>query len=102
MACVTACASGLQYDKLIKSTRPQLERHYERGLSDRLFRSFLFSLFPHPARLRALLPLLWLYQKTGASRLIHSETFARLVPALLLGMEAFIPPIRLGPLHSPP
>src|SRR5260370_20636241 len=48
MACVTACPSGVQYAQLIESTRPQLERHYERGLSDRLFRSFLFSLFPHP------------------------------------------------------
>ncbi len=100
MACVTACPSGVQYDKLIESTRPQLERHYERSLSNRLFRSFLFSLFPHPARLRALLPLLWLYQKTGASRLIHSETFARLVPARLLGMEAVMPPVRLGSLLS--
>ena len=102
MACVTACPSGVQYDKLIEATRPQLERHYGRSLSDRLFRSFLFSLFPHPARLRALLPLLWLYQKTGASRLVHSETFARLVPARLLGMEAVMPPVRLGSLLSRP
>src|SRR5205807_1718672 len=102
MACVTACPSGVQYDKLIEATRPQLERHYERGLSDRLFRSFLFSLFPHPTRLRAVLPLLWLYQKTGASRLVHSGAFARLIPARLLGIEAVMPPVRLGSLLSRP
>jgi glycolate oxidase iron-sulfur subunit len=102
MACVTACPSGVQYDKLIEATRPQLERHYERSLSDRLFRSFLFSLFPHPTRLRALLPLLWLYQKTGAGRIVHSEMFTRLIPSRLLGIEAVMPPVRLGSLLSRP
>ncbi len=73
MACVTACPSGVQYDKLIEATRPQIERHYKRSFSDRLFRSLLFSLFPHPARLRAMLPLLWLYQEIGARRLLRSQ-----------------------------
>ena len=27
MACVTACPSGVQYDRLIEQTRPQIERH---------------------------------------------------------------------------
>ena len=102
MACVTACPSGVQYNKLIETTRPQLERHYKRNLSDRLFRSFLFSLFPHPARLRALLPLLWLYHKTGASRLVRSGTLARLIPARLLGIEAVMPSVRLSSLLSRP
>src|ERR671926_879257 len=31
MACVTACPSGVQYDKLIEATRPQVERRYRRG-----------------------------------------------------------------------
>src|ERR687888_1886988 len=30
MACVTACPSGVQYDKLIEQTRPQLERNFDR------------------------------------------------------------------------
>ena len=32
MACVTACPSGVQYDKLIEQTRPQIERHADRPL----------------------------------------------------------------------
>ena len=28
MACVTACPSGVRYDKLIEATRPQVERNY--------------------------------------------------------------------------
>jgi glycolate oxidase iron-sulfur subunit len=75
---------------------------YKRSFSDRLFRSFLFSLFPHPARLRAMLPLLWLYQKIGATRLLHSQALSRLIPARLLGMEAVIPPVSLGALLSRP
>ena len=58
MACVTACPSGVQYGPLIEKTRAQIERHYERPLGERLFRSILFALLPYPARLRiAMAPL---------------------------------------------
>src|SRR2546430_5852477 len=30
MACVTACPSGVQYDRLIEATRPQVERNFRR------------------------------------------------------------------------
>jgi len=56
MACVTACPSGVQYDKLIEDTRAQVERNFDRPLADRLWRRALFELFPHPGRLRVLAP----------------------------------------------
>ncbi len=31
MACVTACPSGVRYDRLIERVRPQVERHHERS-----------------------------------------------------------------------
>src|SRR5438552_5306112 len=65
MSCVTACPSGVQYDKLIEDTRAQVERNHERKPGDRLFRSMLFELFPHPGRLRALAPLMALSRKLG-------------------------------------
>jgi glycolate oxidase iron-sulfur subunit len=102
MACVTACPSGVHYDKLIEATRPQIERHYQRTFTDRLFRSLLFSLFPHPARLRAMLPFLWLYQQMGVRRLLRSQAFSRLIPARLLAMEALMPPVSLGGQRSRP
>ncbi len=102
MACVTACPSGVQYDKLIEATRPQIERNYKRTLSDRLFRSLIFSLFPYPARLRVLTPLLWLYQKSGAKALLETPMAKKLIPARLLGMEAILPTIRLTSLLSRP
>jgi glycolate oxidase iron-sulfur subunit len=58
MACVTACPSGVQYDRLIERARPQLERNVPRGRADRAYRTAIFALFTHPARLRALVPVL--------------------------------------------
>ena len=48
MACVTACPSGIQYDKLIEQTRPQIERHADRPLAQRAWRRGIFELFTHP------------------------------------------------------
>jgi glycolate oxidase iron-sulfur subunit len=69
MACVTACPSGVQYDKLIEDTRAQVERNHSRTPADRLFRTMLFELFPHPGRLRALAPLMALSRALGLHRL---------------------------------
>jgi glycolate oxidase iron-sulfur subunit len=68
MACVTACPSGVKYDKLIEDTRAQVERNRRRAPADRLWRSLLFELFPHPGRLRALAPLLAAARGLGIHR----------------------------------
>src|ERR671934_973523 len=68
MACVTACPSGVKYDKLIEDTRAQVERNHRRSLRDRLYRDLLFQLFPYPGRLRALAPLLAAARKLGVPR----------------------------------
>ena len=68
MACVTACPSGVQYDKLIEATRPQVERNVERSRRDRAFRRFAFGTFTHPGRLRALVPLMVAAKKVGITR----------------------------------
>ena len=58
MACVSACPSGVRYDRLIERVRPQVERSFERPRSERALRALLFATLPHPRRLRALAPLL--------------------------------------------
>jgi glycolate oxidase iron-sulfur subunit len=58
MACVTACPSGVRYDRLIEATRPQLERNYARSRRERAVRRLLFATFTHPGRLRTLVPAL--------------------------------------------
>jgi len=56
MACVTACPSGVRYDKLLIDTRAQVERRFPRSRRERLLRRAVFALFPHHRRLRALAP----------------------------------------------
>jgi glycolate oxidase iron-sulfur subunit len=58
MACVTACPSGVQYDRLIERARPQVERHGPRSRKERLLRKGIFALFTHPGRLRAAVPFM--------------------------------------------
>jgi glycolate dehydrogenase iron-sulfur subunit len=77
MACVTACPSGVQYDKLIEDTRQQVERNFERPRRERAWRRFLFALFPHPGRLRALSPALVLGRRVGLERLAERSRLAR-------------------------
>jgi glycolate oxidase iron-sulfur subunit len=106
MACVTACPSGVQYDKLIEDARQQVERRYERDLSDRLHRKLIWTLFPHPGRLRAAAPLLWLQKRLGAERLLDRVgVFARF-PRLgaLAGLAPEVRPDRAMarlPEHTP-
>jgi glycolate oxidase iron-sulfur subunit len=69
MACVTACPSGVQYDRLIERVRPQIERGYERSTADRALRLLLFETLPHPRRLRALAPMLTAARKMRLDRL---------------------------------
>lgn len=95
MSCVTACPSGVQYDKLLEATRPQLERRLERGLADRLFRRIVFGLFPHPDRLRVIATKLWAYQRLGLQRLVRASGLLNLLPARLRAMEAVLPTFSL-------
>ena len=95
MACVTACPSGVRYDRLIEATRAQVERHIQRPASDRLLREMIFALFPHPERLRLMLPLLWAYQRLGGARLMQAPLAVRLLSPQLRAMESVAPPASL-------
>lgn len=57
MACVTACPSGVQYDRLIELTRAHVEQGVERSLLERTLRRLVFGVFPYPRRMRAALAL---------------------------------------------
>jgi glycolate oxidase iron-sulfur subunit len=93
LACVTACPSGVQYDKLIASTRPQVERNIPRSFSDKLVRSLIFNLFPYPNRLRPLLLPLFLYQKLGIQQLIRQTGALKKVAPRLAAMDSILPQI---------
>jgi glycolate oxidase iron-sulfur subunit len=96
MACMTACPSGVQYNKLIEDTRAQVERNIPRSTSDSLFRKLLFATFPYVRRLRLLaLPML-IYQRTGLQKLLRASGLLRLLPKRLFQMEALLPRVPIG------
>jgi glycolate oxidase iron-sulfur subunit len=91
MACVTACPSGVQYDRLIEDTRAQVERRHERSFGDKALREAIFALFPYPRRLRLVRGPLRLYQRTGIPKLLRrSQLLHRLAPSLA-AMEGLAP-----------
>ena len=82
MACVTACPSGVQYDKLIEATRAQVERRHERTRREKLLRGAIFSLFPYPRRLSLLRGPLRAYQRTGLDRRLRRTGLLDRTPRL--------------------
>ena len=93
MSCMTACPSGVQYDKLIEATRAQVERNHKRSLWDQFTRWMIFQLFPHPRRLRWLSLPLWLYQRSGLHWLLQKTGLVKLLPKRLEQMDALLPPL---------
>ena len=94
MACVTSCPSGVRYDLLIEDTRQQVERHHPRSARERLLRRALFATFPHPGRLRATVPLIVAYRRSGlAARLQRSRLLDRL--PLVRTLSELAPPLTL-------
>lgn len=90
LACETACPSGVEYHKLVESTRSQIESFYKRSHLTRLVRSFVFrNLLPHPWRLKMLGTLLRLYQRSGLDRV--GLVFARLVSKRLYNIARLAP-----------
>jgi glycolate oxidase iron-sulfur subunit len=93
MACVTACPSGVQYDKLLEAVRPQLERNVARTPADRLFREAIFALFPYKRRLRAAAVPGAVYQRLRALPVVRR--LAAKVPGRLGALESLLPPVSL-------
>jgi glycolate oxidase iron-sulfur subunit len=93
MACVTACPSGVQYDRLIEATRAQVERRYERSAWDRALRAAIFALFPYPRRLRLLRGPLRLHQKSRLSNLLRRTHLLDRISLSVAAMEALAPPL---------
>src|SRR5687767_13962205 len=95
LACVTACPSGVRYDRLIERTRAQVERHHRRSPGEWLFRRLVFGLFPHPRRLRLLAPLVALERLLGPGRLLPAGTrlgsMARLARGIPPGRPRTLP-----------
>ena len=71
MACVTACPSGVQYDRLIELTREHVEQETSRPADQRLLRALAFAVLPRPRVARIALPF---------ARLAPFRAFRELAP----------------------
>ncbi|MFH1329229.1 MAG: heterodisulfide reductase-related iron-sulfur binding cluster [Actinomycetota bacterium] len=98
-ACVTACPSGVRYDRLIGATRSQLERNWKRRRGERLMRGMMLRLFPYPQRLRVAAVAAWAYQRLRLGRLLRRVGLFRRLPAELQALEELVPVVCLKDLH---
>jgi glycolate oxidase iron-sulfur subunit len=102
MACMTACPSGVQYDKLLEDARGQVERNIPRTFQDRLFRKLLFATFPYAKRLRLLALPMMVYQRSGLQTLVRASGVLRLIPKRMAAMEALLPRVPSDLFHRLP
>ena len=94
MACVTACPSGVKYDRLIESVRAW-PLNQPRSAKERAIRAAIFAVFPYPRRLRAFAVPLRVAQKARLDRLVSQPAITRrLPPALAAALRLAPPPAR--------
>jgi glycolate oxidase iron-sulfur subunit len=97
LACVTACPSGVKYDRLIESMRARIETAHKRSPADRLFRTIAYHTFPYRARMRLLLLPAALLRPV-IERL--GPVAGKLLPRRLAAMLATAPPVTVASLFS--
>jgi glycolate oxidase iron-sulfur subunit len=98
MACVDACPSGVQYNRLVEQVRPQVERHFARSWRDRASRAALFAVLPHPRRMRTVASAVALTQAMGLRAALQVKPLRRLVPKTLRRLDAMAPSLRVADL----
>lgn len=87
--CESVCPSGVPFGRIMETARVQLYEEKPLSPGQRLFRRLVFrELLPHQGRLRILVGLLRLYQRTGLRRLVRASG---LLPARLRAAEAQLP-----------
>ncbi|WP_372884821.1 glycolate oxidase subunit GlcF [Shimia sp.] len=86
LACMTTCPSGVHYMHLVDHARAYIEQNYRRPLGDRLLRSLLALILPHPRRFRLAL---------RAARI--ARPLARLIPDARLRAMLEMAPKRIPP-----
>ena len=96
MACVTACPSGVQYDRLIEQVRPQLERNAPRSPAERRFRKAVFALFTHPGRLRVVVPALAADSRLGVGRRLGKLIGRRFPASRLKALMSLAPRVQVA------
>ena len=99
MACVDACPSGVQYNRLIEQVRPQVERRFIRDWRSRAGRAALFTLLPHPRRMRSVASAVAITQAVGLRRVLRWKPVQRVAPRSLRRLDDMAPELRITDLR---
>jgi glycolate oxidase iron-sulfur subunit len=100
MACVDACPSGVQYNRLIEQVRPQVERRFARDWRSRALRAALFAVLPYPRRMRGVATAVAVTQAVGLRRALRSKALRRVVPRTLRRLDGMAPALQLADLRT--
>ncbi len=95
-ACVTACPSGVRYDKLIEATRPEINTNNLESSCQKLFKKILLSILPYPKRLRTILHSVRGYSGSHFQNIFRELKFTRIFGSQIEEMEALLPPLVEG------
>jgi glycolate oxidase iron-sulfur subunit len=95
LSCQTACPSGVQYAKLIETTKVALEHQRRQGralpVGERALRWVaLKQTMPHVGRLKAVARVLKVYEAAGVQKLVRRMDF---LPRPMKAAEAILPAI---------
>ena len=92
-ACETACPSGVPFGRIMETARADIieRRRAPHGWSLRI--AALRQLLPHPGRLRALMSVMRVYQRSPARRLIHHSGLLARLPGGLAAAESSMPSV---------
>ena len=93
-ACEVACPSGVPYGNLIEATMTQVERRRKPGMIARLVSNLaLRHVLPHQRRLRIMITLARIYQRSGLQTLLRKSGILRKLAPPLADMEESMPSI---------
>ena len=94
-ACEAVCPSGVQYGRLLETTRAVLAQETTKGRGPAgLVRSALLrGVLPRPRVLGAVAGVLSLYERLGLQALLRRTGLARRLPSGLRRLEALAPPL---------
>jgi glycolate dehydrogenase iron-sulfur subunit len=90
-SCETACPSGVKYGFLVENARVTVEANRQPKAGERFMRWLgMRQMMPYVGRLKLAAQGLWLYQATGAQKLVRKLDF---LPKTLKAMDSILPPV---------
>lgn len=93
-ACEPVCPSGVSYGHLLEEARDIINQNKKHSIPTKVVRKLVFGeLFPYQNRMRSLMGLLSIYQRSGIQTMTHKLGIMKLFPKHLATMEKVLPDV---------